>query len=196
MSDLDLHLDVIPPSNEPLHIAVRRLRWFKQAFHNFADACGRGIGTEFKVDDARLALIFVRWLDALDRQRPADKSERRAFFEFAASLMLRELVTQVPLAAKHAPTRAAADSAAAFWPEGYCCTTFCLAVHSAAMTQEFHFATDIDPAIDDIRSWWSFRENVGFDARFAAGFLQLILGHAPNWSMPDVFRSRLERELT
>ena len=33
------------------------------------------------------------------------------------------------------------------------------------------------------------------DASFSVGFLQTLLGHQPNWMMPDVFRARLWDEL-
>ena len=194
MSDLPPHPEAIPATNEPLRIAVRRLRWFKQAFQRHVEAYGRDLGCAFEVDEAKLAAVFVRWLEAIERQKPADKSQRRAFFEFAAALMLRELVTDMPVKAAGPATRAKPDSAAAFWPEGYCCTMFCVSVHSAAMAQEFHAQTEIDPAIDDLRHWWSFRENARQDASFSAGFLQMILGHQPNWLFPDVFRARLEQE--
>jgi hypothetical protein len=196
MSNHALHGEAIPPTNEPLRVAVRRLRWFKQAFAQYAEVMGRDMGCTFDVDDAKVAAIFVRWLESVERQKPADKSQRRAFFEFAASLMLRELTANMPITARTAPTKVTAESAAAFWPEGYCCTMFCLSVHAAAMTQEFHAATDIDPAIDDLRHWWSFRENAVQDSSFSAGFLQMLLGQQPNWIMPDVFRARLESELT
>jgi hypothetical protein len=62
------------------------------------------------------------------------------------------------------------------------------------MAQEFHAATEVDPAIDDLRHWWSFRENARGDPGFSAGFLQMILGNQPNWMMPDVFRARLVQE--
>lgn len=195
MSKLTPHPDAIPASNEPLRIAVRRLRWFKLAFQRHASAYGRDLGCEFVVDEAKLASAFVRWLGSIERQKPTDKSQRRDFFEFAAALMLQELTAAMPVAAKSAPSRAGADSAAAFWPEGYCCTMFCLSVHSAAMAQEFQANTEIDPAIDDLRHWWSFKENALEDARFSAGFLQMLIGQQPNWLMPDVFRERLADEL-
>jgi hypothetical protein len=195
MSDKVLHPEAIPATNEPLRVAVRRLRWFKQAFQRHVEAYSRDLGCEFEVDDAKVAGIFVRWLDSIERQKPADKSQRRAFFEFAAALMLRELTADMPLKAKSAPTLVGSETAAAFWPEGYCCTMFCLSVHSAAMAQEFHAATDIDPVIDDLRQWWAFKENALHDASFSAGFLQTLLGHQPNWMMPDVFCARLENEL-
>lgn len=195
MSEMPLHPEAIPATNEPLRVAVRRLRWFKQAFARHVEAYGRDLGCSFVVDDAKLAAVFVRWLDSVERQRPADKALRRDFFEFAAALMLRELTAEMPVVAKTAPTRAGPGTAAAFWPEGYCCTLFCLSVHAAAMAQEFKADTAIDPAIDDLRHWWSFRENAGQDAGFSAGFLQMILGRQPNWMLPDVFRARLEQEL-
>ena len=195
MSDYLLHPGAIPPTNEPLRVAVRRLRWFKQAFHRFAQACGQEIGCVFVVDDARLAAAFVRWLDSVEKQKPSDKTQRRAFFEFAATLMLRELTADLPVRVLQPPTLAGAESAAAFWPEGYCCTLFCLSVHVAAMAQEFDVETAIDPAIDDLRQWWSFRENALEDSSFSAGFLQMLLGQSPNWTMPDVFRARLAQEL-
>ncbi len=196
MSRLTPHPEAIPATNEPLRIAVRRLRWFKQAFQRHADAYGRDLGCVFEVDEAKLASVFVRWLELIERQKPSDKTERRDFFQFAAALMLRELISDMPVRAASPPTQVRPDSAAAFWPEGYCCTMFCLSVHSAAMAQEFQSGTDIDPAFDDLRQWWSFKENALQDASFSAGFLQMLLGQQPNWVMPDVFRARLTDELS
>jgi hypothetical protein len=195
MSEIKLNTEALPPTNEPLRIAVRRLRWFKLAFQKFVEATAGDLGCTFEVDDVKLAAAFMRWLDAIEIQRPSDKAERKAFFEFAAALMLRELTADPPIKAKGPATRAAADSAAAFWPEGYCCTLFCLSVHAAAMEQEFHDQTALDPAIDDLRHWWSFKENAAQDASFSSGFLQMLLGHQPNWVMPDVFRARLQTDL-
>ncbi|MGB8814021.1 MAG: hypothetical protein WCC57_12640 [Paracoccaceae bacterium] len=109
---------------------------------------------------------------------------------------MRELTAELPLQALSAPSKAASDSAAAFWPEGYVCTLFCLTVHAAAAEQEFHDRPDVTPAVDDLRHWWSFRENIRQDNSFSVGFLQLLLGHQPNWAMPDVFRARLQKEIS
>lgn len=196
MSDFKLHPEALPPTNEPLRIAVRRMRWFKAAFLRYVEASGAEIGCSFEVDDIKLAAAFMRWLDAIEAQKPANKADRRAFFEFAAALMLRELTADLPIKAAGPPRLAKEDTAAAFWPEGYCCTMFCLSVHSAAMAQEFQAIAEIDPAIDDLRQWWSFKENTAQDSSFSSGFLQLLLGHQPNWVMPDVFRARLQADLT
>ena len=44
MYDLPHHPGVLPLTNEPLRIAVRRLRWFRAAFHRHAEAYGRDLG--------------------------------------------------------------------------------------------------------------------------------------------------------
>lgn len=190
-----LRSGLLPPTNEPLRIAVRRLRWFRAAFTACVEATGRETGCRFAVDQTKLTEAFVAWLRAIDRQKPADKQDRRDFFEFAAALMLRELIAVMPLRALSAPDRVPAESPAAFWPEGHACTLFCLTVFTAASDQEFHDHPALSADFGDLRHWWSFRENAGRDPAFAAGFLQLMLGHKPNWVMPDVFRQRLKQEL-
>lgn len=196
MSDLSRAEHTLPATNEPLRISVRRLRWFRAAFQKFTTELGTEIGCDFRIDEAKLAEIFVRWLRAIERQKPSDKSARREYFEFAAGLMLREFTADLPLQALSPPGKAAPDSAAAFWPEGYVCTHFCLTVHAAAAEQEFHDRPDLTPTFDDLRHWWSFRENIRQDNSFSVGFLQLLLGHQPNWAMPDVFRARLQKEIS
>lgn len=184
----------LPPTNEPLRIAVRRMRWFRGAFQGYVEALGRKMGCRFEVDEARLAAIFVRWLRAVEAQRPRDRRDRRDFFEFAAGLMLRELTADMPLKAEAPPTAVDPGSAAAFWPEGYAATLFCLSVHGAVMDQEFRQTPQVIPDLEDLRLWWSFRENAREDPSFSSGFLQVLLGHQPNWSMPDVFRARLSAD--
>ena len=195
MSELPPLSGSLPPTNEPLRTAVRRMRWFHAAFDAYIEAVGARIGCTYKVDEAKLAAIFVRWLRSVQRQKPSDPKDRHDYFEFAAGLMLRELTADMPLSVISKPSKAAEDSAAAFWPEGYACTMFCLTVHSAALQQEFKDKPQVSPAIDDLRHWWSFKENADADAAFSVGFLQILLGHQPNWMMPDVFRARLGDEL-
>jgi hypothetical protein len=63
------------------------------------------------------------------------------------------------------------------------------------MQQEFKDKPQVSPVIDDLRHWWSFKENAHMGASFSVGFLLTLLGHQPNWMMPDVFRARLSNEL-
>lgn len=189
MSSPILPREAIPPTNQPLRLAIRRFRWFKLAFQAHVEAVGERLGCQFLIDDARLAEVFVRWLQAIDQQKPRDRARRQAFFDFAACLMLRELIFDLPLSRTSEPSRET-ESAGAFWPEGYACTLFCLSIHAATVKQEFNLDREISPSIDDLRSWWSFKENAAESRGFPAGFLQRLLGHEPNWAMPDVFRAQ------
>ena len=101
----------------------------------------------------------------------------------------------MPLSVVTPPTAADDASAAGFWLEGYAFTMFCMTLHSATMQQEFQDKPEVSPVIDDLRLWWSFKENARMDAACSVGFLQTLLGHQPNWMMPDVFRARLREEL-
>ncbi len=195
MSELPHLSGNLPSTNEPLRIAVRRMRWFRAAFEDYIKAIGDMVGCNYEVDEAKLAAIFVKWLRAVERQKPSNRQDRHDYFEFAAGLMLRELTANMPIKALMPPTKSGPESAAAFWPEGYACTMFCLTVHSAAMQQEFRNKPQVSVAIDDLRHWWSFKENAQIDAAFSVGFLLTLLGHDPNWTMPDVFRVRLSKEL-
>lgn len=192
----DLPVAALPPTAEPVRVAARRLRWFRSAFHRFAEAQGRALGCGFEIDDRKIAAAFVRWLRALEAHQPIARDARRVFFPFAAGLMLRELVADLPLRATGAPARADADSPAAFWPEGYTATLFCLSVTAAALAQEFDEATTLAPEVDDLRHWWSFRENVAEDPMLAVPFLEMFLGQQPLWRVPGSFWGRLHRDLS
>lgn len=195
MSDQSAIGSVLPPTGEPIRIAVRRMRWFRAALHRYLEELGETFGCEFEIDDRKLAAVFVRWLRAVEAQKPLGFSARHAFFEFAGGLMLRELIAEMPVRARAAPTLARPDSAAAFWPEGYACTMFCLVVTSAALAQEFDRRTTLAPAMEDLRHWWSFRENAAEDPTLSVPFLEMFLGHEPEWLMPGIFSARLHREL-
>lgn len=193
MFDLYQLISHLPPTNKPLRIAARQLHWFRTAFEAHAALCGELMGHRFQIDELKLARAFVHWLKNIEQQRPAKKAERREFFEFAPSLMLRELIAEMPLRTTKPPQQVVQGSAPEFWPEGYVATTFCLTVYAATMDQEFHAKVEIDQMIDDLRSWWSFRENASEDTSYAAGFFQKVLGNEPNWSMPGNFSARYHR---
>ena len=180
----------LPPSNKPLRIAVRHLHWFRAAFGANARLCGDKMGCVFVIDEHKLTSTFVRWLQAIETQRPKSTAEREEFFDFVPSLVLWELIADLPVRAASKPNLVDPGSAAEFWPEGYVCTMFCLAVHAKAIDEEFQTHREVDRMVEDIRSWWSFRENATEDNSFAAGFFQKLLGYEPNWAMPGSFRAR------
>lgn len=190
MFDLSKSVQNLPQTNKPLRVAARQLHWFKAAFHANVRFCSEAMGCQFVIDDAKLAGAFVRWLDNIDRQKPKGKADRLDFFQFAPSLVLRELVVDMPITAKGSPTRVEAKSPALFWPEGYVANTFCLTVYAATIKQEFNTEIEVSQMVDDLRSWWSFRENANEYSDYAAGFFQLLLGNEPNWWMPSSFSAR------
>ncbi|QYZ69542.1 hypothetical protein [Neotabrizicola shimadae] len=186
----------LPATTEPLRVAIRRLRWFRDAFARQLNELTAETGVAFTVDDRTLAQIFVAWLRDVEAQKPADPAHRRAYFDFVSALMLRNLLRDLPVKAGPLPPGADTHRAEYFWPEGFACTLFCLNVRAAVIEQEFDAATELTPDFFSLRQWWSFRENVGQDADTAMGFFDVFIGANPEWQMPASFRCRLEHALT
>lgn len=67
--------------------------------------------------------------------------------------------------------------------------TFCLNIRAAVLEQDFHEDQRLAPGLTDLRSWWSFRENIKDDSSLAIAFLDLFAGEVPNWTMSAVFQS-------
>ncbi|TPP04283.1 hypothetical protein [Rhizobium glycinendophyticum] len=190
MFDLAKALATLPRSNQPIRIAARQFRWFKEAFYQYTEIFSELRGVQFLIDDEKLAACFLRWLDAISVQRPGDKAEREDFIKFAPSLMLNEFIADIPIKATNHSYLNDDSSVEAFWPEGYVVTTFCLVVYAATMEQEFHSEVQVNATLDDLRSWWSFKENAHQETAYAAGFFQLLLGQEPNWWSPANFKVR------
>ena len=72
-----------------------------------------------------------------------------------------------------------------FWPEGFLYTNFCVSAISAVYEQEFGETLAIDKCADDLRTWWSYRENAAEMPSYAVAFLDRFLGAEPNWLLPD-----------
>jgi hypothetical protein len=77
-----------------------------------------------------------------------------------------------------------------FWPEGFLYTNYCVSAIAAIHEQEFGSAPAIDACADDLRTWWSYRENATEMPSYAIAFLDRFLGSEPNWILPDSARSR------
>lgn len=152
MFDLQQLASTLPASNKPLRIVVRQLHWFWAAFEANARACGEAMGCNLIIDEQKLANVFVRGLNAIETQRPQSAKEREEFFDFVPSLVLRELIADLPLSAASKPVTVDPGSAAEFWPEGYVCTMFCLAVHAKALDEEFYTRREVNRMVDDIRA--------------------------------------------
>lgn len=172
---------------------LRRLRWFRATFRASAGAVTRACGVRFGIDDARLTRAFLDWIEIAEGQKAYAGVNRGDFIVFAAGMALRELIRQNParaVAEADVPAGDAGISAATqeivrFWPEGFLYTNYCVSAVAAIHEQEFGTAPAIDTCADDLRTWWSYRENVAEVPAYAVAFLDRFLGGEPNWIAPD-----------
>jgi len=174
---------------------LRRLRWFRTTFRTNARAVSGAYGPRFEIDDTKLAKAFLDWIEAVETERRFAAVDRADFIVFAAGLVLRELIRQDPAkAAGDVRPLAAADAKMAeivrFWPEGFLYTNYCVSAIAAIHEQEFGTAPAVDACADDLRTWWSYRENATEMPSYAVAFLDRFLGGEPNWILPDSARSR------
>lgn len=168
--------------------AVRRLRWFRRAFMEQIASVSRDCGIAFDVDTTRLAGAFLEWSAAFEAGKPAQEAEERAYVDFAAGMMFDHLLAHAPLSAR-TPGRDAATTPVEFWPEAYACAVFCLNVRQAVLAQEYGEAAAESERMNDLRGWWSFRENLRETPRMAVAYLQHLAGGTPDWAEPGVFRA-------
>lgn len=173
----------------PVRKSVRRLRGFVASFEAQARSTTAQTGVVFELRHDKLTAAFLEWVEAFDRQKPEALGDRMPYVGFAAGLMLRALISHDPARATALPADADTARPAAFWPEGHLYTAYCLNIRGCVLEEDFHAAQERVPALDDIRAWWSFRENVAEDPSLAIAFLDLFSGQEPDWSMPSVFRS-------
>jgi hypothetical protein len=109
--------------------------------------------------------------------------------------VLRELIRLSPAKVVSSPKHATGDSArlyeiVSFWPEGFLYTNYCICAIAAVQEQEFGTVPDIDQCADELRTWWSYKENVSEMPGYAIAFLDKFLGSEPNWVMPDLASAR------
>ena len=175
---------------------VRQLRWFKTSFRQHARLIAQHHGLSVTVDEMRLTEAFLNWAERFSRDRGYARLDRRDFVTFTAGLLLRELLALQPVTARPAAGEATpairndADWAIVHeWPEGFIATNYCLCVLAAVLEQE-GMALTVPDLASDLRTWWSYRENVDEDPTRAIAFLDLFTGTEPNWYMPDSVASR------
>jgi hypothetical protein len=185
-------LDPVPD----LRPGVLRLGWFRESFKQKAGALIERYGLSLAVDERALAQAFVNWALAFHRERPDSMRNRRDFTVFSGGILLRELLRAGPLRAhgKAEPRQSIPPDPMArigeFWPEGFVCAEYCLTIVRAIAEQDCDVHASASPALEDLRTWQSFRENFVEDSSAAAPFFELFMGEAPNWTFPAHFRSR------
>lgn len=175
---------------------LRRLRWFRMTFRSHARLVASTYGLRFEIDDAKLTRAFLDWVEAMETKKGFAKIDRADFVIFAAGLVLRELIRQEPakVVERGLASSAGTDPEMAdivdYWPEGFLYTNFCVSAIAAVHEQEFGETPAIDKCADDLRTWWSYRENASEMPAYAVAFLDRFLGAEPNWLLPDDPRSR------
>jgi len=176
---------------------LRQLRWFRATFRSSAKVVYETFGVRFEIDEAKLTRAFLDWIEVMEAQKRFAAIDRADFIVFAAGLVLRELIRQAPAReisglTEMIETEANAGTAeiVRFWPEGFLYTNYCVSAILAVHEQEFGTAPSIDKCADDLRIWWSYRENATEIPAYAVAFLDRFLGAEPNWITPDRAQSR------
>jgi hypothetical protein len=174
---------------------LRRLRWFRMAFRKNAAVIADHYGYQFSIDETKLTRAFLNWIETVEQQKSYARIDRKDFIIFAAGLVLKELITEAPASVCGQPQHGSSaktemQDIIAFWPEGFLYTNFCVGTIAAIYEQEFGTAARIDDCADDLRTWWSYRENVEEMPGYAIAFLDKFLGAEPNWVMPNLASAR------
>ncbi|WP_292898099.1 MULTISPECIES: hypothetical protein [unclassified Nitratireductor] len=190
--DLDFknELAVMPD----LRHRLRQLRWFRATFRGNAKAVTQHYGVEFVVNEEKLTRVFLDWVEMVDAHKAYAQFDRADFIIYSAGLALKELIRHAPVTVVGGSTASRdADNAeiVKFWPEGFLYTNYCVCAIAAIFEQEFGQAPGLDHCADDLRTWWSYRENTREMPATAVAFLDRFLGAEPNWVAPDLVEGRL-----
>lgn len=185
----------IPADDQPVRKAAQHLRWFIRAFEQQIEQISTVTGIQYAVDRQLLAQTFIEWKKAFDAQKPTRDSDRLAYVGFAAGLMLRALLSCKPVKVLAKAKDADQAIPAHFWPEGYLYVVFCLNVRGLVIEQDFNGEQHLRDDLNDVRTWWSFKENSAEDPSLAIAFLDLFAGEKPNWSFPGMFRTGQAQEI-
>ena len=158
---------------------LRRLRWFRMAFRKNAAVIADHYGYHFVIDETKLTRAFLNWIETVEKQKSYAQIDRKDFIIFAAGLVLKELITEAPAKVRSQPKRSDSkpprmQDIIAFWPEGFLYTNYCVGAIAAICEQEFGTAPQIDKCADDLRTWWSYRENVQRNAGLCDRFSRQV----------------------
>jgi hypothetical protein len=184
---------------------LRGLRFFDEHFCGHVEALAERIGLVIAIDRVKLTRAFLAWGEDFTSQRTAAAIDRRDFTVFTAGMLLTRLIEMEPVtvAKPPAPVETIEDSTTgsvgpsgaikeiiAFWPEGFLYTSYCINVLQVVVEQETQQPIPMAAIAEDLRSWWSFRENVREDRWSAIGFFDLFVGKEPNWLFPALAAER------
>ncbi len=174
---------------------LRQLRWFRMAFRKNAALITQHFGYHFLIDDTKLTRAFLNWIETVELQKSYADIDRKDFIVFAAGIALKELIAEPPAkltgkAGDDAFSQPEMREIVAFWPEGFLYTNYCVGAIAAICEQEFGSAPEINKCAEDLRTWWSYRENVAEMPEYAIAFLDKFVGIEPNWIAPSLASAR------
>jgi len=175
---------------------LRQLRWFRATLRKHAGLITEMTGMRYDIDEKRLTEAFLNWIELVNQNKHYAAVDRKDFIIFAAGLVLKELIRLSPARAVNAPDKILTgemenlNEIIRFWPEGFLYTNYCICAIAAIQEQEFGISPDIDQSANDLRTWWTYKENASEMPGFAIAFLDKFLGQEPNWVMPDFASAR------
>jgi hypothetical protein len=144
-------------SSRDVRHQVRHLGWFRRSFKRCVALVTKDWGIDFTVHDEQLAKAFLDWANAFAEQRKYAELSRKDFANFAAGLLLKELIANKVCAAGDTSGLNLPDNAnervaeiIKFWPEGFLYTSFCLSVLNAVMVQDFDTVIELKPIVQDL----------------------------------------------
>lgn len=174
---------------------LRQLRWFRMAFRKNAALITQHFGYHFSIDDTKLTRAFLNWIETVELQKSYADIDRKDFIIFAAGIALKELIKEEPAkltgkTSENALSQPEMREIVAFWPEGFLYTNYCVGAIAAICQQEFGTAPETSKCAEDLRTWWSYRENVAEIPDYAIAFLDKFIGIEPNWITPNLASAR------
>ncbi len=184
--------DLSIPTDQAYRKSLQRLRWFRSTFAEQIEAIETRTDIKFDLNSEILTACFVDWIRAFEAMKPTHPEQRPAFVGFAAGLMLKQLVIKKPLTVVAMPKSTDETRPEYFWPEGFVYVAYCLNVRQAVMANDFGIKIEANDALDELRTWWSFKENVHEIPNYAISFLDLFAGETPSWTGSGLFNG-LER---
>ena len=188
---MDLAVEKQLVATPQLRKRLRQMRWFAQAFRDNDKLVSRHLHFVTRIDDHRLHQTFFDWVRAIEPVEHDPSLTKADRIVFLGGLALRQLLKNRPVTilnldklepAESDPTSRIARS----WPEGFIYTNFCICSIIAVHEQEFGEMRPLDKVAYDLRTWWSYRENVSEDPDLSIPFLDLFFGETPNWLRPTV----------
>lgn len=182
------------PEDQSLRKSIQRLRWFKSTFEEQVQAVSTRSGITFQTNAHILTACFLDWIRGFEAAKPLNSGHRLAYVGFTAGKMLKEMIVKKPLSVVEMSKAADPELPEYFWPEGYVYVAYCLNIRRSVLQQDFQIDVQESPSLEEIRTWWSFKENVTQSPDYAIAFLDMFAGEEPDWTTPGLFTAERRTE--